>query len=68
MSLFTIVMVVDIFMFGEKMRTEYLRGAFGWPGRRCSCSSAFCSAPGGFWLPDALRMFRRNQGMQPTRK
>jgi purine-cytosine permease-like protein len=33
MILFTIVMVVDIFMFGEKMRKFYLRTAFGWPGK-----------------------------------
>src|SRR5215467_3036893 len=32
MILFTIVMVADIFMFGEKMRTAYLLDAFGWPG------------------------------------
>jgi hypothetical protein len=33
MILFTIVMVVDIFMFGEKMRTTYLPGDFSWPGK-----------------------------------
>ena len=33
MILFTIVMVVDIFMFGEKMRTSYLPGAFDWQGK-----------------------------------
>lgn len=33
MILFTIVMVVDIFMFGEKMRTTYLPDAFAWPGK-----------------------------------
>jgi hypothetical protein len=33
MILFTIVMVVDIFIFGEKMRTTYLPGAFGWEGK-----------------------------------
>ena len=33
MILFTIVMVVDIFMFGEKMRTKYLPDAFGWQGK-----------------------------------
>lgn len=33
MILFTIVMVVDIFMFGEKMRTTYLPGAFSWQGK-----------------------------------
>ena len=33
MILFTIVMVVDIYMFGEKMRTKYLPDAFGWQGK-----------------------------------
>jgi hypothetical protein len=33
MILFTIVMVADIFMFGEKMRTTYLPDAFGWQGK-----------------------------------
>jgi hypothetical protein len=33
MILFTIVMIVDIFMFGEKMRTTYLPDAFGWQGK-----------------------------------
>jgi hypothetical protein len=33
MSLFTIVMVADIFMFGQKMRATYLPDAFGWPGK-----------------------------------
>ena len=30
---FTIVMIVDIFMFGEKMRTAYLPDDFGWQGK-----------------------------------
>ena len=33
MSLFTLVMSTDIFMFGEKMRKTYLRDAFSWQGR-----------------------------------
>jgi len=33
MILFTVVMTVDIFMFGEKMRTTYLLDAFGWQGK-----------------------------------
>jgi hypothetical protein len=33
MILITIVMVVDIFMFGEKMRTDHLPEAFGWQGK-----------------------------------
>jgi hypothetical protein len=33
MILFTLVMVVDIFMFGQKMRETYLPDAFGWAGR-----------------------------------
>jgi hypothetical protein len=30
MTLFTIVMVLDIFMFGQKMRRDHLPQAFGW--------------------------------------
>jgi hypothetical protein len=33
MILFTVVMVVDIFMFGQKMRATYLPDAFGWQGK-----------------------------------
>jgi len=33
MILFTIVMVLDIYMFGEKMRTQYLPDAFSWQGK-----------------------------------
>lgn len=33
MILFTIVMTVDIFMFGEKMRTTYSLDAFSWQGK-----------------------------------
>ena len=33
MILFTVVMIADIFMFGEKMRTTYLPDAFGWQGK-----------------------------------
>src|SRR5262245_27699664 len=33
MVLFTVVMVLDIFMFGEKMRCTYLHDAFGWQGK-----------------------------------
>jgi len=33
MVLFTIVMTVDIFIFGEKMRENYLRNAFGPAGK-----------------------------------
>ena len=33
MALFTILMVADIFMFGQKMRTGELPGAFGWQGK-----------------------------------
>jgi hypothetical protein len=33
MILFTIVMALDISMFGEKMRKNYLLGAFGWQGK-----------------------------------
>jgi hypothetical protein len=33
MALFTIVMSMDIFMFGQKMRRIYLPDAFGWQGK-----------------------------------
>jgi hypothetical protein len=33
MIVFTIVMVADIFLFGKKMRENYLPGAFDWQGR-----------------------------------
>jgi hypothetical protein len=33
MSLFTVVMVLDIFMFGQKMRRNHLPDAFGWQGK-----------------------------------
>ena len=33
MVLFTIVMSIDIFMFGEKMRSLYLPSAFRWQGK-----------------------------------
>jgi len=33
MALFTIVMCVDIFMFGLKMRRIYLPDSFGWQGK-----------------------------------
>src|SRR6266542_336906 len=33
MILFTIVMVLDIYMFGEKMRTKYLPDTFSWQGK-----------------------------------
>lgn len=33
MTLFTLVMAIDIYAFGEKMRTAYLAGAFGGIGK-----------------------------------
>jgi hypothetical protein len=33
MTLFTMIMVVDIFMFGQNMRRNYLPNAFGWQGK-----------------------------------
>jgi hypothetical protein len=33
MIIFSIVMTLDIFMFGEKMRAVYLPGAFKWQGK-----------------------------------
>jgi hypothetical protein len=33
MAIFALVMVVDIFMFGQNMRRNYLPDAFGWQGK-----------------------------------
>lgn len=33
MIMFTIIMMVDIFMFGEKMRKHHVKDAFGWQGK-----------------------------------
>jgi len=33
MALFTVIMSVDIFMFGQKMRRIYLPDTFGWQGK-----------------------------------
>jgi hypothetical protein len=33
MAVFTIVTVLDIFMFGQKIRKNYLPDAFGWQGK-----------------------------------
>lgn len=33
MILFTIVLVLDIYMFGEKMRTRYIPDVFSWQGK-----------------------------------
>jgi len=33
MGVLTAIIVIDIFMFGEKMRSMYLPNAFGWQGK-----------------------------------
>ena len=33
MTIFTIIMVADVYMFGEKMRKNYLPDAFSWQGK-----------------------------------
>ena len=33
MALFTVIMCMDIFMFGQKIRRDYLPDAFGWQGK-----------------------------------
>jgi len=48
MILFTIVMVVDIFMFGEKMRKTYLPEAFGWQGKTVLVLLGFLVCAGWF--------------------
>src|SRR5262245_43753188 len=48
MVLFTVVMVFDIFVFGEKMRCKYLRGAFGWEGKAVLLSIGLIICAG--WL------------------
>ena len=48
MILFTAVMVLDIFMFGEKMRTKYLPGAFGWQGKAVLLLLGFLICVGWF--------------------
>lgn len=46
--LFTIVMVTDIFMFGEKMRTTFLPDAFGWQGKTVLILIGFLICAGWF--------------------
>jgi hypothetical protein len=48
MILFTIVMVVDIYSFGEKMRTAYLPEAFGWQGKAVLLLIGFLLCAGWF--------------------
>jgi len=48
MILFTIVMVMDIFMFGEKMRKTYLPEAFGWQGKTVLVLLGFLVCAGWF--------------------
>jgi len=48
MILFTIVMVADIFVFGEKMRTTYLADAFGWQGKAVLLLIGFLICAGWF--------------------
>jgi hypothetical protein len=48
MILFTIVMVFDIFMFGLKMKKNYLPDAFSWPGKLVLLSIGFLISAGWF--------------------
>lgn len=48
MTLFTVVMVVDIFIFGHKMRANYLPDAFGWPGKIVLALTGFLICAGWF--------------------
>lgn len=48
MILFTIVMVFDIFMFGRKMRKQYLPDDFGWPGKMVLMLIGFLICAGWF--------------------
>lgn len=48
MNLFSIVMVADIFMFGEKMRKKFLPDAFGWQGKMVLLLIGFLISAG--WL------------------
>ena len=54
MALFTVVMVADIFMFGEKMRTNELPGAFGWQGKLVLFLLGFLLCAG--WLLAGFRV------------
>src|SRR5947207_1522372 len=49
MALFTIVMCMDIFMFGLKMRRIICRILLVGRARLLWCSSAFLSVLAGFW-------------------
>jgi len=48
MILFTVVMTLDIFMFGEKMRTTYSLDAFSWQGRTVLAVIGFLICAGWF--------------------
>jgi hypothetical protein len=48
MIAFTVVMVWDIFAFGEKMRTAYLPDQFGWIGKAVLLLVGFLISAG--WL------------------
>ena len=48
MILFTVVMTLDIFMFGEKMRTTYSLDAFSWQGKTVLAVIGFLICAGWF--------------------
>ncbi len=50
MILFTIVMTADIFMFGEKMRNNYLDSLFGKEGKRVLFAIGFLICAGWFFV------------------
>ena len=54
MALFTVVMVADILMFGEKMRSSELPGAFGWQGKLVLFLLGFLLCAG--WLLAGFRV------------
>jgi len=54
MALFTVVMVADIFMFGEKMRATELPEAFGWQGKLVLFFLGFLLCAG--WLLAGFRV------------
>src|SRR5262245_42921114 len=53
MILFTLVMVVDIFMFGQNMRRTYVPNAFSWQGKTVLILIGFLLCAG--WLLVAWR-------------
>jgi hypothetical protein len=55
MILFSIVMLADIFTFGEKMRTTYLPDAFGWQGKAVLLMIGLLLCTGWFLVARGVR-------------